>query len=149
MVRSLGQDDPWGRKWQPMPVFLLGKFHGQKSLVVYSPWGHEESDIPEHTCTHLNKQAQTLAPRCRYIQPGYSWAPRYTKTSILTHLFHSLCPFSGQPRPHTDMQIHTACSRSLDMLVNAADQDPCPQGGDILGHHPWRCTDTSPQLGSD
>jgi len=44
MVRSLGQDDPWSRKWQPKPVCSLGKFHGQRSLVGYSPWGHKESD---------------------------------------------------------------------------------------------------------
>ena len=30
---------PWSRKWQPTPVFLLGKFHGQRSLVGSSPWG--------------------------------------------------------------------------------------------------------------
>ena len=28
---------PWKRKWQPTPVFLPGKFHGQKSLAGYSP----------------------------------------------------------------------------------------------------------------
>ena len=28
---------PWRRKWQPTPVFLLGKSHGQKSLMGYSP----------------------------------------------------------------------------------------------------------------
>ena len=39
----------WSRKWQPTPVFLPGKFHGQKSLAGYSPWGHKESDTPEHT----------------------------------------------------------------------------------------------------
>ena len=27
----------WIRKWQPTPVFLPGKFQGQKSLVVYTP----------------------------------------------------------------------------------------------------------------
>ena len=32
---------PWGRKWQPTPVFLLGKFHGQRILVGYSPWNHK------------------------------------------------------------------------------------------------------------
>ena len=37
------------RKWQTMPVFLLGKFDGQRSLVDYSPWGHKESDMTEHT----------------------------------------------------------------------------------------------------
>ena len=30
---------PWRRKWQPTPVFLLGKSHGQRILVGYSPWG--------------------------------------------------------------------------------------------------------------
>ena len=27
------------RKWQPTPVFLSGEFHGQRSLVDYSPRG--------------------------------------------------------------------------------------------------------------
>ena len=39
---------PWRRKWQPTPVFLPGKFHGQRSLAAYSPWGHKESDATEH-----------------------------------------------------------------------------------------------------
>ena len=30
---------PWRRKWQPTPVFLPGKAHGQRNLVSYSPWG--------------------------------------------------------------------------------------------------------------
>jgi len=30
---------PWSRKWQPTPVFLPGKFHGQRSLVDCSPQG--------------------------------------------------------------------------------------------------------------
>ena len=32
---------PWRRKWQPTPVFLPGKSHGQGSLVGYSPQGHK------------------------------------------------------------------------------------------------------------
>ena len=31
---------PWRRKWQPTPVLLPGKSHGQRSLVGYSQWGH-------------------------------------------------------------------------------------------------------------
>ena len=38
---------PWRRAWQPTPVFLPGKFHEQRSLVGYSPWGHKESDRTE------------------------------------------------------------------------------------------------------
>ena len=33
---------PSSRKWQSPPVFLPRKFHGQRSLVGYSPWGHKE-----------------------------------------------------------------------------------------------------------
>ena len=52
----------WRRKWQPTPVFLPGKCHGQRSLVGYSPWGRKESDTTEwlsdfsffHTHTHTH-----------------------------------------------------------------------------------------------
>ena len=30
---------PWSTKWQPAPVFLPRKLHGQRSLAGYSPWG--------------------------------------------------------------------------------------------------------------
>ena len=34
-------------------VFLPGKFHGQRSLAGYSPWGHKESDMTEYlTLSH-------------------------------------------------------------------------------------------------
>ena len=35
---------PQRRKQYPTPVFLPGKFHGQKGLAGSSSWGHEESD---------------------------------------------------------------------------------------------------------
>ena len=38
---------PWRREWQPTPVFLPGEYHGQRSLVGYSPWGCKESDTTE------------------------------------------------------------------------------------------------------
>ena len=43
----------WKRKWQPNPVFLPGKSHGQRSLAGYSLQGLKESDTnlgTEHTC---------------------------------------------------------------------------------------------------
>ena len=33
---------PWSWKWQPSPVFLPGKFHRQRNLESYSPWGFRE-----------------------------------------------------------------------------------------------------------
>ena len=38
---------PWRREWQPTPVFLPGKPHGQRSLAGYSPWVCKESDTTE------------------------------------------------------------------------------------------------------
>ena len=50
---------PWSRKWQPIPVFMLGKSHRQKNLVGYSP---QESQrvrhdwSVEHTSTGYNEE---------------------------------------------------------------------------------------------
>ena len=44
---STACNNSWRRKWQPTPILLPGKFHGLRSLVGYSPWGHKESDTTE------------------------------------------------------------------------------------------------------
>ena len=36
---------PWRRKWQPSPVFLPGKFHGQRSLEGFRVRATEHSHI--------------------------------------------------------------------------------------------------------
>ena len=48
-VRSLGWEDPLEEEMAPVltPVFLPGKFLGQRSLAGYSPWGYKESDTSE------------------------------------------------------------------------------------------------------
>ena len=38
---------PWIREELPTPIFLPGEFHGQRGLLVYSPWGHKELDMTE------------------------------------------------------------------------------------------------------
>ena len=39
-VQSLGEKMPWRREWLPTLAFLPGEFH-----VLYSPWGHKESNM--------------------------------------------------------------------------------------------------------
>ena len=46
-VQSLGWEGPWRRKWQPVPVFLPGEFHGQRGSAGYRPGGPKESDTTE------------------------------------------------------------------------------------------------------
>ena len=36
---------PGLERWQPTPIFLSRKFHGQRSLASYSPWCHKELDM--------------------------------------------------------------------------------------------------------
>ena len=50
LVPRLGRSPGEGK--QSTPVFLLGEFHGQKSLVGYRPWGCKESDTFEQLSTH-------------------------------------------------------------------------------------------------
>ena len=47
---------PWRRKWQPTPIFLPGKSHGQRSLKGYSPWDHRvwQDWATGHTHSLLN-----------------------------------------------------------------------------------------------
>ena len=43
---------PWRRKWQPIPIFLPGESHEQRSLVGYSPWGNSQIGLSIWACTH-------------------------------------------------------------------------------------------------
>ena len=45
-VQFLGQKEPLKRKWQPLPVFLPGKLHGQRCL----------EDSPVHGFTKRRRQ---------------------------------------------------------------------------------------------
>ena len=46
----------WRREWQPTPVFLPGKFHGQRSLAVWQFKGPQKvghDQVTEHTHIYL------------------------------------------------------------------------------------------------
>ena len=49
---------PWRRKWQPTPVLLPGKSHGQRSLADCRPRGHKESDMIEQSTSVLYGQTE-------------------------------------------------------------------------------------------
>ena len=43
----------WRRKWQPTPVFLPRKSHGERIPVGYSPWSHKDLDMTEHSIHYI------------------------------------------------------------------------------------------------
>ena len=49
---------------------LLGKFHGQRSLAGYSPWGLKESEMTERLSTddNISTVARFLSFYCGLIQ---------------------------------------------------------------------------------
>ena len=51
---------PWRKKWQPPPVFLPGKPHGQRSLAGYSPWGCKRV---RHDLAAKQQQKSSLSSR--------------------------------------------------------------------------------------
>ena len=48
-VGSLDQENTLEKEMATHSSILAGKFHRQRSLVDYSPWGRKESDTTEHT----------------------------------------------------------------------------------------------------
>ena len=52
----------WRRKWLPTPVFLAGKFHGQRSLVGYAH-GIVELDTIRHNLATKNQHSKTDVQR--------------------------------------------------------------------------------------
>ena len=71
--RSSGFVPQWSileNKWQPTPVFLLGKPHGQRSLAGYSPWGCKELDTTEQL-KHTHSQP-CLAVSLDRVGSGWS-----------------------------------------------------------------------------
>ena len=67
---------PWSRKWQPAPVFLLGKSHGLGHLMggggahglMRSPWVCIESDMTESTYVYTHTHTHTHTTVWKTVQ---------------------------------------------------------------------------------
>ena len=54
------------RAWQRTAVFLPGKFHGQRSLLGYSPWGLKELDKIEQLTLYKDCFSKKKRERHRF-----------------------------------------------------------------------------------
>ena len=93
-VQSTGLKIPWRRTWQPTPIFLPGKSHGQRSLVGYSSWDYKESD----TTWWLNSNL-ILRRLIKIKIQLWNWSPKKWVVSgnISSVQFSSVAPNSLQP----------------------------------------------------
>ena len=60
-------DAIWRKKWQPTPVFLLGKSPEQRSRAGYSPW-IAELDKKEQLTTHTHTLTHTQCPYLTHLE---------------------------------------------------------------------------------
>ena len=80
---------PWSRKWQPTPVFLPGKFYGQRSRAGYSSQGCTESDMTEQVSTHTWKLPRVLL-NLELIVPFVPWLRKVCLPFIIFVLPHCM-----------------------------------------------------------
>ena len=86
-IRSLGQEDPWRRKWQPTSVFLSRKFYGQRSLAGYSFWSCKDLDMTERMCTRTHTHTHTHTHLC-HLPLGLVHSDTKAKSIINTTINH-------------------------------------------------------------
>ena len=68
------------RKWQPTPVLLPGKSHGQRSMVgSYSPWDCKEADATEQlqSLTHCFFSPQKILMNNALLFTCFGWRNYY------------------------------------------------------------------------
>ena len=78
-VWFLGWEDPWRRKWQPTPVILPGKSHGQRNLVGHNPWGCKRV---RHNWTHTTYHTNHLPCLAVIVEDGYYYYLCFTKDEM-------------------------------------------------------------------
>ena len=91
----------WRRKWQPTPVFLPGKFHGQKSLtgtvhgVAKSRIRLSKLTLIKHSNLHPANQTSDLLHLLSWLSPeSRPWMVRGHFNVLLTHI-HPVSSFAA------------------------------------------------------
>ena len=92
-------------KWQPTPVFLPGKPHGQRSLEGYSPWNSKSqiwlSDYSPRSQKHSpgtflpsSERGVGLFP-CWGTKIPLAWPPKKKHKTEATFVTNSMCLVNG------------------------------------------------------
>ena len=96
----------WRRKWQYTTVFLPGKFHGQRNLAGYSPWGRKEADTTEQlhftSLLSLRRKWHPLQYSClgNPMDREAWWATVHGVTKQLDTTLHTHTAFLNTLLPH-------------------------------------------------
>ena len=96
---------PWRRRWQPMPVFLPGNSHEQRSLAGYCPWGcKNQTELSNTTTTNSSIEYKALRVCCSLI--GAQPLP----LAHVVFYFHTSAVQPGYRiiKPNSDLELQKA-----------------------------------------
>ena len=90
------------RQWQPTPVSLPGKSHGQRTLVGYSPWSHEELDMTERLHFHFHALEKEMTTHSSILAWKVPWVEKpgglqSMELQRVGHDWSNLAPLRKQP----------------------------------------------------
>ena len=100
---------PWRRKWQPTPVFLPKKSHGQRSLAGYNPWSHRvrHNWLSTHACNNRERSKENRGER------NIQWRIGRLKTKIQAPWVPSEVLINLPQRERMSPTHSTTCWKSL------------------------------------
>ena len=89
-VRSLGQEDPLEKGMAAHSSILAWDFHGQRSLVGYSPWCRKKSDTTEQLTFSLNMLSSNKQPVGTQTQGAHCVPSKsqWKKTNAEKHVYY-------------------------------------------------------------
>ena len=79
-----------GKEWQPTPVFLPGKTHGQRGLGNYSSWGHKS----QHNRVTVRQKQQLRASICVLLFISLNTSSEFFFLSFLKNKPDLIIPLS-------------------------------------------------------
>ena len=111
---------PWRRKWKPTPLFLPGKSHEQRTLVVYSPWQHKAQRglSTWYIYKNISVQFSLVAQSCPLFATSRTAAtvhhqlPELAQTHVhcvgdATQIYHPLLSCSPLPSIFPSIRVFT------------------------------------------
>ena len=107
---------PWRRKWQPTPAFLPGEFHGQRSLMSYSPWSCKESGTTEQLTLHFTSCLQHHYWFCVLVLLINLWSGISVSLKLWLSLFFQYCHFSIYWKPYYTVKVIQSCPTLCDPM---------------------------------
>jgi len=90
-IQSLGQEDPPEEEMATHSSILAEESHRQRSLVGYSPWGHNESDSTNHSCMHMTTGKTIALTRQTFVSKVMSLLLNMLSRLVITFLPKNKC----------------------------------------------------------